>query len=369
MRTQARRSQARRSPGTRSKARRSHGAALRRLLFVIPYAARCPGVPLAVLARRLGVNPARLRRDIERLNLIGAPPRGPDDLIDVEVSGGRVFVHLAQRFDRVPDLTSREAVALLLGAQRARQWSLGRRADGMDVDSDGMRARLMDSLSAGERDDFERQAGRFFVGAGQMDAEIALFAQAIEASREVRFQALDIARARLTRHVVEPLAIGETRGRWWLDALEARGKERRVFRRRLFEVDKLTSVALTGRRVAARTRAEEEEAAGQFEASRQTAIVAVASALGDWFAQALPEGDVARLTTIAGQAQGQRVFEVAVADRAGLIRLVVSLGGRARVISPPDLKRAVARMARQALDAHASLEQRKAREEAHGAQT
>ena len=109
--------------------------------------------------------------------------------------------------------------------------------------------------------------------------------------------------------------------------------------------------------------------AGQVEAPRQMAIVEVASTLGDWFARALPVGAEARLAQGAGQAreQGWQVFEVALDDRAGLIRLVVSLGGRARVISPPELRRAVARMARQALDAHASLERQNACEEALGA--
>ena len=363
------RSEGNHSEGRRSTAMRSNGASLRRLLLIIPYAARCPGVPIAVLARRLGVHPACLMRDIERLNLIGAPPRGPDDLIDVEVRRGRVFVHLDQHFGEVPALTLREAVALWMGAQRARLGRLSGSAGGSDVGIDVARTRLREALAEGERAAFERQAGRFLVGGGPMGAELALLCQAIEASLEVRFQSLDIARARLTRHVVVPLATGEARGRWWLDALQVRGEERRAGRRRLFEVDKLINVALTGRQGVPGAGPEAREMAGQVEAPRQMAIVEVAATLGDWFARALPVGAEARLAQGAGQAreQGWQVFEVALDDRAGLIRLVVSLGGRARVISPPELRRAVARMARQALDAHASLERLNACEEALGA--
>ena len=85
---------------------------LRRLLFVVPYAARHRGVTVEALSRQLGISREELLRDLELLTMVGRPPFQPDDFIDLHVENDQVWVDLDQRFSKPPRLTGAEAAAL-----------------------------------------------------------------------------------------------------------------------------------------------------------------------------------------------------------------------------------------------------------------
>lgn len=89
-------------------------ARLNRLLLVVPAAAGRDGVLLDDLARQLGCKPAELRADLDLLACVGVPPFNPDDLIELEERDGRVYVHLAQAFERPTRLSATEAAALTI---------------------------------------------------------------------------------------------------------------------------------------------------------------------------------------------------------------------------------------------------------------
>ena len=93
---------------------------LRRLLFVVPYAARHRGVTVDALAKQLGVSREELLRDLELLTMVGRPPFQPDDFIDLHVENDRVWVDLDQRFSKPPRLTGPEAAALAAAAELLR---------------------------------------------------------------------------------------------------------------------------------------------------------------------------------------------------------------------------------------------------------
>src|SRR5262244_1042382 len=85
---------------------------LRRLLFLVPYVARRPGISVDELAQALGLKKEDLLRDLDLLTMVGRPPFQPDDYIDIYVENGRVYVDLDQRFSAPPRLTAAEAAAL-----------------------------------------------------------------------------------------------------------------------------------------------------------------------------------------------------------------------------------------------------------------
>src|SRR5206468_13126705 len=58
---------------------------LRRLLVVVPYVLRHPGVALEELSRLFGIGEGELVEDLNLLFVSGRPPSGPGDLIDVQV--------------------------------------------------------------------------------------------------------------------------------------------------------------------------------------------------------------------------------------------------------------------------------------------
>lgn len=307
---------------------KSAGEQMRRLLLVIPYAARHPGVRLTVLAKKLGVMPARLQRDLERLCCIGQPPFCPDDLIDVEVHEGRVFVHLAQNFTHPPRLTLREASALWASVQRA--LPLFRQSLAQT------RERLQAALAARERGDFARICGLLSAAETPIDGLLAKLARAIQKLSEVHFEELILEHVQLVPRLVEPWSLCERKGRWLLDGFSVREGMPRTFR-----VERLSALKLTGRCFERRG----QRLSG--DAPETPALIEADEALVPWILESLPAVELGWCET-----PGRRAFEIQLDERAELARLIASLGGRAKVLSPPSLAREVAEVALRALDIH-----------------
>src|SRR5262249_54494647 len=93
---------------------------LRRVLFLVPYASRHPGITVRELAQALGLSEEELLVDLDLLTMVGRPPFQPDDYIDVYVENGRVYLDLDQRFSAPPRLTAAEAAALRAAADLVR---------------------------------------------------------------------------------------------------------------------------------------------------------------------------------------------------------------------------------------------------------
>jgi proteasome accessory factor C len=87
---------------------------LRRLLVVVPYLVRHPGTELAEIARLFDVSEEELTSDLNLLFVSGLPPYGPGDLIAVDIEDGRVWIDMADYFERPLRLTRAEALALYL---------------------------------------------------------------------------------------------------------------------------------------------------------------------------------------------------------------------------------------------------------------
>jgi proteasome accessory factor C len=90
---------------------------LRRVLFLVPYAVKHPGIPVKDLAGRCGVSEAELLEDLDFLLGVGCPPFAPDDFLDLYVEGDRVYVALHQSLTRPPRFTESEAAALAAAAR------------------------------------------------------------------------------------------------------------------------------------------------------------------------------------------------------------------------------------------------------------
>lgn len=89
-------------------------ARLNRLLLVVPAAAGRNGILVEDLARELNCTPSELRADLDLLACVGVPPFNPDDLIEFEERDGRIYVQLAQAFERPTRLSATEAAALTI---------------------------------------------------------------------------------------------------------------------------------------------------------------------------------------------------------------------------------------------------------------
>ncbi len=94
-------------------AERAHDR-LSRLLGLVPYLTRRPGTQLADVAAHFDVAPEQIVDDLELLFVTGRPGHMPDDLIEAEWEGGRVYVGNADEVSVPVRLSAHEAGGLLL---------------------------------------------------------------------------------------------------------------------------------------------------------------------------------------------------------------------------------------------------------------
>ena len=81
---------------------------LRRLLVMLPWLMEVGEGPLAEVARRFDLSEAQVQGDLELVAMCGLPPF-VDEMIDVFVDDGMVFVGVPRLFTRPLRLTAPEA--------------------------------------------------------------------------------------------------------------------------------------------------------------------------------------------------------------------------------------------------------------------
>src|SRR5207249_6217548 len=154
---------------------------LSRLLIVVPYVLRHPGVRVDELTKLFDMGEAELLEDLNLLFMSGLPPYGPGDLIDVQVEEGRVWIDMADYFSRPVRLSRSEALALYLKGKAL----LG--APGLE-EAPALASALAKIEGGLGKEALETLAGRVAVGAGGHVARaLATVRSAVE-----RREALDV---------------------------------------------------------------------------------------------------------------------------------------------------------------------------------
>ena len=90
---------------------------INRILFILSYVSQNQGILVEDLARRVGMRPRQLLKELEFISLIGKPPFKPDDYIDIYVENQQVLIELDQSLNRPIRFTRPEAVALLMSLE------------------------------------------------------------------------------------------------------------------------------------------------------------------------------------------------------------------------------------------------------------
>ena len=90
-------------------------ARLDRLLTMVPWLLRRPGVDIADAAAEFGVSTDQIEADLALIFLCGTPGGMPDDLIEAEWEGGKVYLGNADTIARPLRLGLDEAITLIVG--------------------------------------------------------------------------------------------------------------------------------------------------------------------------------------------------------------------------------------------------------------
>jgi proteasome accessory factor C len=310
-----------------------------RLLALVPYIQSRDEVSLDQAAADFGVRPAQIVKDLNVLWFCGLPGLGMGDLIDIDMDAlqgeGVIRLSNADYLTRPLRLGSTEASALIVALRALR--------DGGDEAVRPVVDRTLAKL--------ESAAGDGAALAAQVDvqlseAEAALaglrvrLEQALQAGQQVRLGYYVPARDEATERTVDPLRLVYAEGHTYLDAWCHTAEGRRLFR-----LDRVSSAEVLDSPVSDHSDLPPRDLSeGIFQPSSHDSLATLLLApSARWVAEYYPVEHVEE----AGE--GNLRVRLRVGDPEWLTRLVLRLGGTARVEEPAELSTAVHRAATEAL--------------------
>ncbi|MDN5751293.1 MAG: YafY family transcriptional regulator [Pseudonocardia sp.] len=305
---------------------------LPRLLSLVPYLLARPGVLITEVAEDFGVTERQLRRDLELLWMCGLPGYGPGDLVDLSFAGDTVTVTEDAGMRRPLRLTTAEATALLVALR-----TLGEQTGVVDTGA-VRRATAKIEQAVGEAG----LAGVAVELSGEEEATTAAVRGAVEGGWALRIVYYTAGRDAVSQRTVDPMRLLIVEGRGYLEAWCRRAQGVRLFR-----LDRMEDVAVLDEPAAAPPDAEPTDTSGGAFRARadHPSAVLLLEPHALWVSEYYPVEEAVEL------ADGRARVRMRYADPAWLVRLVLGLGGGARVLEPPELADAVGRRAREALAA------------------
>lgn len=310
-------------------------ARLARLLTVVPYLVNRQGIDIAEAARDLEVSTEQLEADLRLLFLCGYGQM-PDELIEAEWEGGKVFVGNADLIARPLRLGADEAATLIVGLRT-----------------------LLDVPGLQERGAVERALAKITAAAGpaataaeslrvdivdNVDPDrLAAARTAIEQRRRVHLRYLVASRDEPTERDVDPMGLVHIDGHWYLEGWCHRAKATRTFRMDRVDAIEVLDVEGTPPEDAQR----HDFASGAFKGGEDDLLITLRLARGAHWV-----GDYYPVESATDEADGTLVITLRTGDTAWLRRLLWRLGGRARVTDPPEVVAEVSEGARAALAAY-----------------
>ena len=305
---------------------------LRRLLVMLPWLMEVGEAPLVDVARRFEMTESQVQSDLELVAMCGLPPF-VDEMVDVFVDDGIVFVGIPRLFTRPLRLTAPEAFSLLTSARTAMELPGADASGALGRGLAKLAAELADAGLATGGGDVDDTAGVVVDLARPEFADDLV--QSAASGTELEISYYSPARAEITRRSIVPRHVYADAGNWYVSADDDRSQSRRTFR-----IDRIESIVATGRTLDV----EATTSPGRFfeDADVDRATIRV-SPDARWVLDQYPIDVVIEL------ADGWAEARLPVSSDRWLARLLIRLGPDAVLIEPVGESPAVA-IARRALD-------------------
>jgi len=294
---------------------------LSRLLALVPWLRARPGISVDEAAEAFGITVRQLRDDLDLLFICGLPGGAPGDLIDISYEGGQITVVDPQTLDRPLRLTVDEATALVVAARAL-----------ADLPGLAGREALERAVERIEGAIGSRPAERVGVQLDPPNEVLTVLQRALRDRRRVHLRYLVWSRDELTERDVDPMRLLSMDGHWYLEGWCHRAEAVRMFR-----LDSIIGGA-AGVRVLDEPAAPPAEAAvrdvsgGVFTPGPGDLLAIVdLSASARWPADHYP---VESTEELAGGGLRMALYAT---GTAWLRRLLLGLGGDARVAGPAAL--------------------------------
>jgi proteasome accessory factor C len=303
-----------------------------RLLALVPFLQSRGEVPVAEAARAFGVTPRTIQRDLGVLLFCGLPGLGMGDLIDVDFDAlegeGVIRLSNADYLTRPLRLDSGEAAAVMVALRALREGSGEEEREVVDRALDKIAAAAGDAASAAARVEVRLPDAETTARGLRADLE-----RALAEGRQVRLRYYTPARDAVTDRVVDPVAVTGARTgageQVYLDAWCHLAQGPRLFRLdRIEAAEVLDSAAEPHPDLTPR-----DLAAGIFEPGDNT-VGATVELLPQarWVAEYYPVEEV-----VEDRRTGVTRVRLLAGDERWLVRLMLRLGGTARLVDPPEL--------------------------------
>jgi proteasome accessory factor C len=217
---------------------------------MLPWLMEQGEVPLADVARRFELTEQQVQHDLELVAMCGLPPF-VDEMVDVFIDDGTVFVGIPRLFTRPLRLTAPEAFSLLTSARAAME------LPGADRDGPLGRglAKLSSVLAGAGLDAADASSGDDHTAGVVVDLDRPELTDdivdAAAVGAELRIVYYSPSRNETTQRSIVPRHVFADAGNWYVLADDDRSDARRTFR-----IDRIESAEPTGRRVAAPPTAE-----------------------------------------------------------------------------------------------------------------
>ena len=309
---------------------------LPRLLALVPYLLKRPGIPFATAAADFGVTEERLRKDLNLLWLCGLPGHYPGDLIEIEFEGDTITLSDPQGVDRPLRLTVDEALALVVALRTLAE------TPGLADPEPVLRALAKVEEAAGAA---AAPADRVEVALEGEGTVLPLVRDALERKKVLRVVYWTAGRDETTERDVDPVRLVVVEGQSYLEAWCRRAEGLRIFHLgRVQELTVLDDDAAPPPGLPSRDLSQ-----GLFQPSADDTVVRLALEPGAaWVADFYP------CETVEDLGGGRQVVTLRTRGTAWARRLALSLGAEGRVLEPAQLAEQVRADARTALAEYAA---------------
>jgi proteasome accessory factor C len=328
-----------RASGSRRPPAESATARLDRLLTMVPWLLRRPGVDIAEAAAEFGVSTEQIEADLALIFLCGTPGGMPDDLIDAEWESGKVFLGNADTIARPLRLGVDEAITLIVGLRTlAAVPGLSDR----EVVEQAM-AKIEQAIGTAALPGVDAASSRIHVdiAAGEASGLLGEVRMALTDRRRLHLHYVVPSRDETTERDVDPMRVTTVGGHWYLEGWCHRSGDVRLFR--LDRIQELTVLDVDGTPPAqARSR---DLDAGVFQPREGDPVVELTLAQGSrWVADYYPH------EWRREHPDGRLDVGIRTAHVEWLGRLAWQSGGGVSIREPQRLSSWVAEGARQAVD-------------------
>lgn len=295
-----------------------------RMLALVPYLRSREGIPVEQVAKDFGVTTSQIVQDLNVLWFCGLPGAVTGEMIDVDMDAldadGVVFLDNAEFLPRPLRLSVPEALSLIVALRTLRE-------SATEAELPTVESALAKLESAAGDGAAASAAVQVHIERADPHVHDAI-RTALAARRQLQI-AYDVpSRDEQTERVVDPLRLLTAEGRPYLEAWCHRAQDVRLFR-----LDRIATAEVTDRPADSHADVRRRDlSAGLFQPSPDDVLAVVdVDDSARWVAEYYP------VESTQERPDGSLRITLRMSDAAWLRRLVLRLGGSARVVAPVEV--------------------------------